>query len=92
VIVTYYEEFDNSFEENTEIDEFFAQKETENLYKKLDEALLTLSKDEYALIFLHYYQQKTMDEIAFITTQTSANVKVKIFRIRKKLYNIMHHE
>ena len=79
-------------EESTEIDEFFAQKETEQLYEKLDEALQTLSKDEYALIILHYYEQKTIDEIAFITEQTGANVKVKLFRIRKKLYNILRYE
>jgi len=79
-------------EEATEIDEFFAQKETEQLYEKLDEALQTLSKDEYALIIFHYYEQKTIDEIAFITEQTGANVKVKLFRIRKKLYNILRYE
>jgi DNA-directed RNA polymerase specialized sigma24 family protein len=33
-----------------------------------------------------------MDEIAFITEQTSTNVKVKLFRIRKKLYNLMNNE
>jgi RNA polymerase sigma-70 factor (ECF subfamily) len=79
-------------EDFAEIDDFFAQKETEKLYQKLDEALQTLSKDEYALILFHYYEQKTIDEIAFITEQTAANVKVKLFRIRKKLYNIMHYE
>jgi len=79
-------------EESTEIDDFFAQKETEQLYEKLDEALQTLSKDEYALIIFHYYEQKTIDEIAFITEQTAANVKVKLFRIRKKLYNMIRYE
>ena len=79
-------------EESTEIDDFFAQKETEQLYEKLDEALQTLSKDEYALIIFHYYEQKTIDEIAFITEQTTANVKVKLFRIRKKLYNMIRYE
>jgi RNA polymerase sigma-70 factor (ECF subfamily) len=58
----------------------------------LDAALQTLSKDEYALILFHYYQQKQIDEIAFITEQTSANVKVKLFRIRKKLYNHICYE
>jgi len=79
-------------EEMVEIDDYFAQQETELRYKKLDEALQTLSKDEYAIILFHYYEQKTIDEIAFITSQTSANVKVKLFRIRKKLYNILRYE
>ncbi|MCL1968276.1 MAG: RNA polymerase sigma factor [Bacteroidetes bacterium] len=84
---------DTSFNENiAEIDDFFAQNETENLYQKLETALQTLSKEEYALILFHYYEQKTIDEIAFITTQTASNVKVKLFRIRKKLFNIMCYE
>ena len=86
------EEEDTFYEESTEIEDFFDNNGTEFLYQKLDKALLTLSKDEYALILLHYYQQKTIDEIAFITTQTTANVKVKLFRIRKKLYNTMRYE
>jgi RNA polymerase sigma-70 factor (ECF subfamily) len=81
-----------SYEDVAEIDDFFDKQETEQRYQKLNEALQMLSKDEYALILFHYYEQKTIDEIAFITTQTSANVKVKLFRIRKKLYNIMNHE
>jgi RNA polymerase sigma-70 factor (ECF subfamily) len=72
-----------------EIDDFFDKKEPELYYQKLDKALQTLSKDEYALILFFYYEQKTIDEIAFITTQTTANVKVKLFRIRKKLFNTM---
>jgi RNA polymerase sigma-70 factor (ECF subfamily) len=81
-----------SHEDIAEIDDFFDKQETEHRYKKLDEALKMLSKDEYALILFHYYEQKTIDEIAFITAQTSANVKVKLFRIRKKLHNIICHE
>ncbi|MCL2312111.1 MAG: RNA polymerase sigma factor [Firmicutes bacterium] len=91
-IFSYFNDEITPPEEVTEIDDFFDKQETEHHYQKLDEALKTLSKDEYALILLHYYQQKTIDEIAFITTQTTANVKVKLFRIRKKLYNTMRYE
>jgi RNA polymerase sigma-70 factor (ECF subfamily) len=87
-----FDEIYDSFDETTEIDDFFSSKETELRYQKLDEALQTLTKDEYALIMFHYYQQKTIDEIAYITSQTAANVKVKLFRIRKKLYNTMRYE
>jgi len=91
--IVFSNDTDNVFQEEvTEIDDFFAQKETEQLYEKLDGALQTLSKDDYALIIFHYYEQKTIDEIAFITDQTAANVKVKLFRIRKKLYNMIRYE
>ena len=92
VVFSYFDDEVISHEEVTEIDDFFDKQETEQRYQKLDSALQTLSKDEYALILFHYYQQKTIDEIAFITVQTAANVKVKLFRIRKKLYNTMRYE
>jgi RNA polymerase sigma-70 factor (ECF subfamily) len=89
----------SSFDEDTispkdvvEIDDFFDKQEAEQRYQELDKALQKLSKDEYALILFHYYEQKTIDEIAFITEQTATNVKVRLFRIRKKLYNIICYE
>ena len=90
--VSSFDEISETYEEIAEIDDFFNKEETENRYQKLDDALQKLTKDEYALIFLHYYQQKTIEEMAFITAQTTSNVKVKLFRIRKKLYNIMNYE
>jgi RNA polymerase sigma-70 factor (ECF subfamily) len=92
VIFSSFDAISDSFDEMAEIGDFFDNKEAELRYQKLDEAMQTLSKDEYAIIFLHYYQQKTIDEIAYITTQTSANVKVKLFRIRKKLFNLICYE
>jgi len=56
---------------------------------KIEKRLQIVTKKR---ILCHYYQQKTIDEIAFITAQTAANVKVKLFRIRKKLYNMMRYE
>jgi RNA polymerase sigma-70 factor (ECF subfamily) len=92
VVFSHYDEITVSSEEVAVIDDFFDKKETELRYQKLDEALQMLAKDEYALILLYYYQQKQIEEIAFITEQTAANVKVKLFRIRKKLYNLMCYE
>jgi len=92
VVFSHFDDETVSEEEVVEIDDFYAQQETELRYQKLDEALQTLSKDEYAIILFHYYEQKTIDEIAFITSQTATNVKVKLFRIRKKLYNILRYE
>jgi RNA polymerase sigma-70 factor (ECF subfamily) len=89
---SYFQEDEEICEDVAEIDAFFDDGATEPLYQQLDAALQQLTKDEYALIHFYYYEQKTIDEIAYITTQTSANVKVKLFRIRKKLYNIIHYE
>jgi len=92
VVFSAFDDISDVFHESAVIDDFFDKKEAELRYQKLDAALQTLSKDEYALILFHYYQQKQIDEIAFITGQTSANVKVKLFRIRKKLYNYICYE
>jgi RNA polymerase sigma-70 factor (ECF subfamily) len=92
ITFSYFNDDVDTSEAIAEIDDFFDNKETEQQYQKLDEALQTLAKDEYALILFHYYEQKTIDEIAFITEQTPANIKVKLFRIRKKLYNTMRYE
>jgi RNA polymerase sigma-70 factor (ECF subfamily) len=92
VVFSSFSDFGDCIEDVQEIDDFFDQKETELRYQQLDAALQQLTQDEYALILFYYYEQKTIDEIAFITAQTSANVKVKLFRIRKKLYNIMRYE
>jgi len=92
VVFSHFDDIEESFDEMNEIDDFFDKKETELRYQKLDDALKTLSQDDYAIILFHYYQQKTIEEIAFITAQTTANVKVKLFRIRKKLYNTMRYE
>lgn len=50
-------------------------------------ALNKISPDERALINLYYIEEQSMEEIALITGLTKGNIKVKIFRIRKVLYN-----
>lgn len=51
----------------------------------LDKALTQLPTDERAMILLFYKDEKTIEELAIITGLTEANVKVKLFRIRKRL-------
>lgn len=57
---------------------------------KLSHAIGQLSADEKALITLFYYEEKTIDEVALIFALTQVNVKVKLHRIRKKLYVLMN--
>jgi RNA polymerase sigma factor (sigma-70 family) len=56
---------------------------------KLNAALAKLPPDERAMITLFYMKEKSVEEIAEITTLSVANVKVKLFRIRKKLYVLL---
>lgn len=46
----------------------------------------TPQADERALVTLRYYDDRSVAECAAITGLTEANVKVRLHRIRKKLY------
>lgn len=58
----------------------------------LDWALEQLSPDDRALILLFYKEDKSLEELALITGMSLANVKVKLHRIRKKLYVLLTEE
>ena len=62
----------------------------ENRAKYVKEALEKLPEDEYTLILLYYFEDKSVEEIGEITKMTESNVKVKLFRARKKLYSILN--
>jgi RNA polymerase sigma factor (sigma-70 family) len=55
----------------------------------IDRALQKLPSDDSLLITLFYKSQQSIEEISNITGLTQTNVKVKLHRIRKKLYDII---
>ena len=57
--------------------------------RMLDAALAQLPPDERAIILLFYMKEKTIDEVATITGLTASNIKVKLHRIRKKLFVVL---
>lgn len=65
---------------------------SENRIEKLREALDRLPADERVLITFFYEEEKNISEIAVITGQTEGNVKVKLYRLRKKLAAWMQEE
>ena len=62
----------------------------ENRAKYVKAALDKLPEDEYTLILLYYFEDKSVEEIVEITKLSVSNVKVKLFRTRKKLYSILN--
>jgi len=58
----------------------------------LERALQQLSPDDKTLISLFYQMDKTVEEISQIMGLTVANVKVRLHRIRKKLYSGMNSQ
>lgn len=64
----------------------------EDQQKMLKIALQTLSDEDYLIINLFYLKEQPVNEISIITGLSAANVKVKLHRIRKKLYAKMQEE
>lgn len=64
----------------------------EERLQALRKAVDQLPPDERGIITLFYTEQKTVEDIASVTSLTTANVKVKLHRIRKKLYIMLKSE
>lgn len=78
-------------EENIEANEFdpLAQLEKNEKQELLDIILSDLLEDEYYLVSLYYREDLSISEIEEITGYKQSNIKIKLFRIRKKLYNLL---
>ena len=72
-----------------EVAEAFGRTDSTEQIQMLDAALAQLPPDERAVILLFYMKEKTIDEVATITGLTSSNIKVKLHRIRKKLFVVL---
>lgn len=66
--------------------------ESEEQIYKLNRAISRLDADERALLALFYDEEKSVGETALILGLTEGNVKVKLHRIRKKLYILITQE
>lgn len=72
-----------------EVSEMLGRTDTSGQIQRLDAALEQLPPDERALILLFYMKEKTVEELAAITGLTTSNTKVKLHRIRKKLFVLL---
>ena len=61
--------------------------ERERRLGQIEGALARLPGRERILIEMYYYQDKSVEELACITGMSVSNVKVKLFRIRKKIFD-----
>jgi RNA polymerase sigma-70 factor (ECF subfamily) len=70
--------------------DYFSETKKEDQEKYLNLALGKLPEDDQVLVTLYYYESQSMDEISIITGLTVSNIKVKIHRARKKMYELLH--
>ncbi len=66
------------------------QLEDNDQRQMLEKAMAGLSEDENLLITLFYKADNSIEDISAITGLSVSNVKVRLFRLRKKLYDEMN--
>ena len=76
---------------DTQVDEAL-EDDSEEQMERLQRAMNQLEADERALITLYYLEEKPLAEVAFILGMTEGNAKVKLHRIRKKLYVLIKNQ
>ncbi len=67
----------------------FSLLEKEEQKSALEAAINKLSEEEATIITLYYLQEISIEEISEITGNSKSNVKVILFRSRKKLFSII---
>jgi RNA polymerase sigma-70 factor (ECF subfamily) len=67
------------------------EEEAEREYRSslVNFALQKISEEDRALVSLYYYDEMSADEIADVTGLSKANIKVKLFRARQKMTEII---
>lgn len=87
--ISYIEEslYTNVSEE--EVEQLLNRTDNSEQIERLEQAINGLEVEEKALLSLFYTDMRSISEIAEISGLTPANVKTKLYRIRKKLYIIL---
>ncbi len=55
-------------------------------------ALAGLPESDRIIVMLYYYEDHPVEEIARITSLTASNVKIRLYRARKKLHGVLSKE
>ncbi len=71
------------------IDNALSKLEDEERNHAIQKCIALLSSDDAFLLTLYYFEDQNLDEISKVIGLTINNVKVKLFRSRKKLATIM---
>ena len=66
--------------------EFMLNEERSDIIKK---CIDKLSQEEAAIISLYYFEEQSVKEIVKVTDLTEDNIKIKLYRSRKKLFSLL---
>ena len=65
---------------------------TEDSKKLVKKAIMSLEVSERIIVTLYYFDDLTVSEISDITGVSKSNVKVKLYRSRNKLYELLKNK
>ena len=74
------------------IDNALDNLESKDQTKTIQDCIALLPSDDGFLLTLYYFEEQTLDEMSKAIGLTSNNVKVKLFRARKKLATILKNK
>lgn len=74
-----------------ETDHFLTRLTLEEQNKMVHNAVNRLPAEDQALITLYYLNESTVKEITVITGDSESNVKIKLFRARKRLWELLKY-
>ncbi len=63
--------------------------ESKERKQKIKDCIMQLPEVDAALITLYYFEEQSVKEIASITDLSEENIKVKLYRSRKKLFGLL---
>jgi RNA polymerase sigma factor (sigma-70 family) len=65
---------------------------SEERSKHLQQALEALPETDAVVVTLFYYEEMSLEEIAAVTGLSSANIRVRLHRSRKKMYAVLRDQ
>ncbi len=89
-----YSEIDENFLNkipDEQADEILDRENDEALMQQIEAAVEKLNPEDKALISLYYVQKRPVKEISAITDLTPENVKIKLYRVRKKIVFLINN-
>ena len=57
----------------------------------ISDAIKKLKEDEQVILTLYYFEDQSLKEISKVVNLTIDNIKVKLFRSRKRLFSLLQH-
>ncbi len=79
-----------SDDDEQKMHDYYRETRKEDQEKYLNLALEKLPEDDQVLVTLYYFENQSMDEISVITGLSVSNIKVKIHRARKRMYQLLY--